>query len=156
MTKLGQQALDALKRIWDSHSPAVKFTIEGQNAADGIVNGIMGGIPKVVAATETMADKALGAMTIADKFEPKINALSLGSDKMSALWPGVYGSELPANNDSPSAQTAPSDAALLRETISRQYSESKSTGELVIKDETGRAKVTKPIKSVHVAPSGSF
>ena len=42
----------------------------------------------------------------------------------------------------------------LRETIDRHYSESKSTGELVIKDQTGRAKMTKPVKGVSVAPSG--
>jgi len=167
ITGLGQQALDALKGIWDSHSPAVKFTIEGNNAADGVVKGVMGGIPKVVAATETMADKALGAMAMIkdDKFGmPAVNALSLGSDKWSSLWPGANGGELPANDDAPASrvpvpQISPSDAALLRETISRQYSETKSTGELVIRDESGRAKVTKPPKGnigVRVAPSGGI
>jgi hypothetical protein len=163
VTGLGQQALDALKGIWDSHSPAVKFTIEGTNAADGVVNGIMGGVPKVVAATEAMADKALGAMAIKGDTTalgnigakmPAINARSLGSDD----WTGEVGpnsDNAPANRAATPQVVAPTDSAL-RETIDRHYSESKSTetGRVVIEDKTGRAKFTKPVKGVTVAPSG--
>lgn len=163
VTGLGQQALDALKGVWDSHSPAVKFTIEGTNAADGVVNGIMGGIPKAVAASEAMADSVLGAMAIKDADVPRINALSLGSDKMPALWPGANGGSLSPNSDEPASrapepQVTPSDAALLRESVERHYSESKSTetGRVVIEDKTGRAKVQKAVKGVTVVPSGGI
>jgi len=172
VTGVGQKALDALKSIWDSHSPAVKFTIEGGNAADGIVNGIMGGIPKAVAASETMAGKVLGAMAIKS---PEVDTSSLGNVGAKVppyavgydQWPpraAWMGSEARAGDtsstgDAPSTTPvpqviAPTDTAL-RETISRQYSESRSTAHVVISPEKGtKAEVKKAGKGVTVAPSG--
>jgi len=107
---LGAAALDALKSIWDSHSPAVKFTIEGGNAADGVVNGITKGIPEAVRASQSMADQVLSAMSLGtpavvqglpqlptaaamQSFEPqsslvpRINARALGPDTYAAAMP---------------------------------------------------------------------
>jgi len=173
VTSLGQQALDALKGIWDSHSPAVKFTIEGANAADGVVNGILGGTPKVVAATEAMASKALGAMAIKTpevdtsslgNVDAKVPPYAVGYDQWPprAAWLGSEGrpddtgstGDAPASSAPAPQVVAPTDTAL-RETISRQYSESRSTAHVVISPEKGsRAEVKKPVKGVTVAPSG--
>ena len=64
MTNLGADALASLKHIWDSHSPSVAFSIEGGNAADGVVAGITKGIPAAVRASQSMADQVLGAMSL--------------------------------------------------------------------------------------------
>ena len=58
--------------------------------------------------------------------------------------------------EGPAPQVIPSDSALLRQSIERHhhYSETKSSGELVIRDQTGRAQLKKPMPGVRVTPSG--
>jgi TP901 family phage tail tape measure protein len=118
VTNLGQTALDALKSIWDSHSPAVKFTVQGGNAADGVVLGLKKGIPGAVRASQEMADRVLGAMALPapaldanglfgttaaspfakwtlDSMAPQLNAPSLGNDRYTASVPQLSSNAQP-------------------------------------------------------------
>lgn len=123
-------------------------------------------------ASEALAAQVTGALAITAP-APDLSALSnLGAKVPSyatgydewpprASWLGAQASadEGTSGNTSAAANapqvTAPTDVGL-RETIDRHYRESKSTttNELVIRDQTGRAKFKKPSKSITVAPSG--
>lgn len=177
---LGQGALDGIKSALHIHSPSRAFADVGVMSALGVAQGLTDGGTAAVSASEALAGKIVGALAIkapepdmsslanlGEKM-PAINArplgsdaapfgaLSVGSDKLSSLWPDTNeNSDAPPDRAPATPQLAPTEASLMRETISRQYNETKSSGEYVIRDETGRGREKKPMKGVRVAPSGS-
>lgn len=56
--KLGTDAKDALKKVWDSHSPSRLFFKIGGTAPEGAEGGILAGIPGVKAASEELGEAA--------------------------------------------------------------------------------------------------
>lgn len=71
MITLGTSAQQALKKVWDSHSPSKLFKVEGGNAPAGVAGGVRAGIPQVRAAFEDLGHAGvLGYRSGAGDAEP--------------------------------------------------------------------------------------
>lgn len=164
---LGQAALDGIKSALHIHSPSRAFAEVGVMSAYGVAQGLDDGASAAVSASQALAGKVMGALAITAP-APDMSALSgigakvppyaVGYDESPprSSWLGQDAGDDGAAGrgvDAGSQVAPPSDMGL-RETIDRHYSETKSSGELVITDQTGRAQMKKSMAGVRVVPSG--
>jgi TP901 family phage tail tape measure protein len=180
-TNLGTAALDGIKKALHIHSPSRAFADVGEMSALGVAQGLTDGAAAAVNASEALAGKIVGALAIKapapdmsalarigskgrdsgvpayavgyDQWPPRAAWLDSGAERDEDASHGLQSGQ-PHNGPAP--QVLGATDMVLRETIDRHFSETKSSGEYVIRDETGRGKETKPMKGVRVVRSGGM
>ncbi len=180
---LGQGALDGIKSALHIHSPSRAFADVGVMSALGVAQGLTDGGTAAVSASEALAGKIVGALAIkapepdmsslanlGEKL-PSVNArslgsdvapsgaLSVGSDKLSSLWPGTNeNSDAPADRATAPAPQVAAPALSVAQAMSSVQTNNASA-EVTVRAQPGTsAAVTKQPKGnigLRVAPSGT-
>lgn len=142
--RVGKSTLGSLANALGIHSPSRPAAKIGAFTDEGLVRGVIRGLPKVVAAGKTVGRQLIGSI-----------AAGASGDRTAATAPGY------ANQDRGrlSPQLLDMRAAAISRSVEEKRTENIETNRLIIEDRSGMARMaTKPSRSsgIKLQPSGAF